>query len=209
MGIAVFVLLVTDFLLHILLKKYKVLTKCLLMPLLIVFYTVSAKPINVLIILALVMGWAGDYFLTRSERPLFFEAGLAAFLVGHLIYSFILLQSTHFLQTVPVWFYSLAVLYVIAAAILFTQLKNGLKAFTAPFLVYCCAISLMSMLALSRMFTISSFAFWLPFAGSLLFIASDSLLAYGQFRSRMKRGDLLVMTTYVGAQVLLVGGLML
>ena len=208
MGIVVFVLLLIDFSLHIFFKKFKVLTKCLLMPLLIAFYLVQAAPIDPLVVSALLMGLIGDFFLTRPERPAFFELGLVSFLAGHLLYAFIFLKSTGYLQTVPAWFYSLALFYLGITLLLLSLLKNGLKEFKIPFLVYCGGISLMSMLALARVFSMPAVAFLLPFAGSLLFITSDSILAYGQFRAKIKNSDLLVMATYVAAQVLIICGLL-
>ena len=208
MGIVVFFLLLIDFFLHIFFKKFKVLTKCLLMPLLIAFYLVQAVPVDPLVVAALFMGLIGDFLLTRIERPAFFDLGLVSFLVGHLLYAFIFLRSTEYLQSVPAWFYSLSLFYLGITLLLVSLLENGLKEFKIPFLVYCGGISLMSLLALARVFSMPAAAFLLPFAGSLLFITSDSILAYGQFRAKVKNSDLLVMTTYLAAQILIICGLM-
>jgi len=47
----------------------------------------------------------------------------------------------------------------------------------------------------------------MPFVGSLLFMASDSVLAINTFRSKIPRGDVYIMSTYVTAQVLIVAGM--
>ena len=53
----------------------------------------------------------------------------------------------------------------------------------------------------------SGAGFYMPFIGSLLFMASDSVLAINTFRSKIPRGDVYIMSTYVTAQVLIVAGM--
>jgi len=67
--------------------------------------------------------------------------------------------------------------------------------------------SSMSTVSLLRTPGFSGAGFYLPFIGSLFFMASDSILAIDTFRSKMPRGDVYIMSAYVTAQVLIVAGM--
>jgi uncharacterized membrane protein YhhN len=48
--------------------------------------------------------------------------------------------------------------------------------------------------------------FILPFIGSLFFITSDSVLSYNSFNKPSKNYEVLIMGTYILAQVMIVAG---
>jgi uncharacterized membrane protein YhhN len=77
----------------------------------------------------------------------------------------------------------------------------------APFVLYSAVIAAMSLASLLRTPGFSGAGFYMPFIGSLLFMASDSVLAINTFRSKIPRGDVYIMSTYVTAQVLIVAGM--
>jgi uncharacterized membrane protein YhhN len=75
-------------------------------------------------------------------------------------------------------------------------------------LVYALVITLMALSALFRYgrTTIKSFA--LVFGGSVLFMMSDSILAVNKFIEPVRHADFWIMLTYIGAQFLIVSGIL-
>ncbi|MDR7002024.1 lysoplasmalogenase family protein [Neobacillus niacini] len=101
-------------------------TKPLLMPLLLLFYILNGKQLDLLIVWALAAAFFGDVFLMWSEKKLLLLAGIVAFL--------------------------------------------------------------------------------LPFLGSLLFLISDSLLAFDMFTDKKQTNHAGIMFNYILAQALIVFG---
>ncbi len=207
-GIVALGLLALDLVLHLAVPKTQAWTKCLLMPLLMAFHLLESDPANPWILAALAAAAAGDALLLRFDRPAWFLGGLSAFLLGHLAWMAALLTSADFLAGVPPW-YVLAVLPCGVLPLLFLRWMGPcLEAFRGGLLAYGGILLLMAVLALARIFSFRGPAAWLPFAGSLLFLLSDSLLAIHRFRGRLRWGDGVIMTTYVTAQAFLVVGLL-
>ena len=182
-------------------------TKLLLMPLLLFFYLVKKGEPGILVVLALIFGFFGDLFLEWSGRKIFFLAGVLSFLAGHLFYASAFLQSIALFRLVPWWFYLLLLPYAVFGVWLYLSLASGSMQNRKAVGAYCFVILSTSFLALSRVWNVTGLAFWLPFAGSLLFIASDSLLAWNMFKVKIRHGSLFVMASYGLAQMLLAIGL--
>lgn len=73
------------------------------------------------------------------------------------------------------------------------------------------AVLLRGYAALTRVGSFKGFAYWFPLTGSLLFILSDTIIAFDvfAFRGQMRYGDFFAVLSYVPAQVLLVLGFLL
>jgi uncharacterized membrane protein YhhN len=80
---------------------------------------------------------------------------------------------------------------------------------TIPVAAYAVAICLMGIAAAFRYRRTFPTSFWTVFFGSLLFIASDSLLAADRFQKPLDNAPLLIGITYVLAQYLIVAGCLL
>lgn len=185
--------------------------KPLLMPLLLCCYLLGAailgKSPNVLLILALVFGFLGDTFLLGSG--VFFTCGLAAFLAGHLCYIAAFLQPLNF-RAVPLAAWLAVLVYIgYGAAVCRTLLPDVPKKDRAPVILYMLCLLSMSFSALLRCGYASGAAFWLPFTGSLFFVASDSLLAFRVYRKSGGNSGPVVMITYLLAQAMIAGGMLL
>lgn len=153
-----------------------------------------------LILLGLCAGVTGDIFLLLPKR--FFIIGLSAFLVGHLFYVAAFLQYPfNFMKALPMMVF-IGTVAIIYGTVLYRKMKDK-KIFIAM-LFYIAAICTM---------TVSGFNFDLgsgigpgiPFftIGALLFCLSDSVLGWTTFINKFKLCELLVMTTYYGAQILI------
>lgn len=128
-----------------------------------------------LLVAALALSALGDAFLSRDgEKP--FLAGLASFLVAHIIYVALFLRSggMQLLGAEP-WHGAIGLVMVVFAVVMLAALWRrvgpGLR---VPIAVYVVAILAMGLSALT-----TSNA-WI-IAGALLFMASDGLLATEKF----------------------------
>ncbi|HHY62221.1 MAG: lysoplasmalogenase [Bacillota bacterium] len=184
-------------------------TKPFLMPLLLLLYLVEADVVSIWVVLALVASTIGDILLLWSDNDSSFAAGLASFLIGHVFYIVAIIQTIDFSVGIPWWFWVSIMLYVAYGWYFHSRIFSDPGKMKVPFIVYGGAISLMSLATLLRACTFSGWGFWLPFIGSLLFIASDSILACNRSRARIPGAELYVMTSYVLAQVFIVIGLLI
>lgn len=189
--------------------KGRYFTKPLLMPLLALFYSQASSRLDSLIITALICCFLGDLFLLISNKQLCFLTGLVSFLIGHIVYTIAMLQSANYLTNMPLWFLVLLVPYLIFALLFLKTLNSYLSQLRIPVIIYTCVILAMSFSSLSRVWTFHGLAFWIPLIGSILFVLSDSLLAYDKFAARLKNGDFFVMLTYIMAQAGIVTGFIL
>ena len=188
-------------------------TKPLILPSLIGFILVSTKGISCkfkrLILIALLFSWFGDLFLMIDEKyPLLFIFGLASFLISHLLYIFAFNQTAHPPLDVPLikkhpWIIFLLIVFGIYV---FKALQPGLGEMVVPVIVYLIAILAMFLFALNRWGKVSNPSFlWITF-GALLFILSDSILAFDKFHEHIKNAHLIIMATYMLAQYAIVRG---
>jgi uncharacterized membrane protein YhhN len=186
--------------------KLRYFTKTLLIPLLTLFYIISLANPNGFILSALICCFLGDFFLLWSQKKTFFIAGLLSFLAGHIFYTIAFLQTTYFLSGIPKWFYFSLLPYIWYGIFILKKLNPYLRSMKVPVIVYLNVILFMSFASFARIWVIKGFAFWLPFAGSMLFIASDTLLAFRNFKIKLSRGWVSIMITYVFAQLLIIFG---
>ena len=205
----VLVLFMADLILHVATDKGRFWTKSLLVPLLILYYCLAVAIPDPWVILALLAGLAGDVLLFWPQKPIFFMLGLGSFLVGHLGYAAVFLISTDGLAMAQPELFLLVLPYLLYIGVLYGFLRQKLGGMKPAVLFYALTLSAMSFLALSRLLVTQGAALWLPFAGSLFFIVSDTLLALHHFRKPIQHDCVKVMLTYAIAQLLMVLGLSL
>ncbi|NLV74952.1 MAG: lysoplasmalogenase [Chloroflexi bacterium] len=151
-------------------------------------------PYRALILAGLVFSLAGDIFLMLPRG--LFTAGLAAFFIAHLCY----IAAFWRLPLQALWALPVYALYVV---VLMRSLWRRIGVLTGAVLGYAVIISLMSWLAWSRYVALPSQAALLAGIGSLLFIASDSILAYDRFVGMAGNQSLGILVTYYAAQTLI------
>ena len=179
------------------------LTKPFLMPMLLIIYLVSTSNFKLYVILALIFAFLGDFFLMGREA--FFTLGLFAFLIGHVFYIAALLEPVSF-SRLPFGIYLLLVPYGFYGLLIYSSLLPYLKSNRLNALLYLTIILIMSFSSLLRLYSTNRYQFWLPFVGSILFICSDTILAFNQFKTKSKRNEIYIMITYILAQFLIVLG---
>lgn len=196
--------LLTTFLLDLFLiavsrEEFRVCTKPLLLPLLLLVYLSQSyggnraeRKFQLLFTLGLFFSFIGDVFLLSKE---YFLPGLASFLLAHLFYIVTFYGKRKI--KIPGVLYFLTGLYLIG---FLWFLYPSLGEMKIPVILYAVVICVMFLFAFktnNRSLVI----------GALLFLVSDSLLALGLFYNSHLVLSLLVMITYVAAQYFLVQGM--
>lgn len=156
----------------------------------------------------LVFGLIGDTLLMfTGVDDSFFLLGLSAFLVGHFFYIsafFVDYRSSYkseyyFLMTT---FIIVSFIFLASSYILFPFLGD----LEIPVLLYAFVISAMVVMAASRYGKVNNLSFYFIFIGSILFLASDAILAYNKFVDQFTYSGFVIMATYMAAQYLITIG---
>jgi uncharacterized membrane protein YhhN len=189
-------------------EKKRYLTKPFLIPGLVLLYFLFARQYNIFLLAALLFSFLGDCFLLFSEKKLFFQLGLFAFLTSHMLYIYTFSEKIPLSKIFSLWSLLLIIPYLIYAWYFFRYLRPYVGHYFFPVILYIVTIMGMSYSSLLRFWTIRGLLFWFPFIGSLFFIASDTLLAIRNFKYGKKKGWVIVMITYVLGQLLIILGFM-
>jgi len=196
--------------------------KPLLMPLLMAWFFFSAPVRSALerwTLAALAFSWGGDVFLLFADRSdSWFIAGLSSFLLGHLCYIQAFRQGpllpavTPFGEQAPerglksiAW----TALPVLAfAGFLIKTIWPGLGEMALPVSIYALVIASMAIAALNRYRKVPAGSFGMVLAGALIFVLSDSTIAWNKFYQPFDAAGIVIMVTYLTAQLLIVAGVL-
>lgn len=184
-------------------------TKPLLMPVLLAGYLAGNRHWSRWVVAGLVLGWLGDVALMFSGE-LYFMFGLGAFLLGHLAYVFAYREHRTAGLAEPLSKPAqirIALPLLLLASLLVTVLRPALGGLLIPVMLYAFVISLMVIQAAYRRGFTTATSFTYVMAGAILFMVSDSLLAVNKFLDPLPLSGIWIMTTYLGAQYLIVAGL--
>lgn len=170
------------------------------------------KSFTIPVLLAFFFSWVGDNFLMFSERnELFFFAGIGGFFLAQLSYIFIYTRYCEearkgYLQKKPFFI----VFFLLYLGVIYYILLPGLEGMMKPIiLVYAISLIGMSLMALNRRGRVNPSSFRYVFFGSLLFLASDSLIAMNKFTLEIPMAGFWIMLTYISAQYLIMRGLVM
>ncbi|WDH99470.1 lysoplasmalogenase [Paenibacillus urinalis] len=143
---------------------------------------------------------AGLFFCMLGDGllPIWFVYGLLAFLIGHLFYLTAFLNQWRFswirlLSIIPIGIYAWIMGGKLAQHI---AMSADLKGLIIPVIAYVTVISLMLWSA------VMTGNVWASI-GSLLFVISDSILAWNKFVEAIPYAGVLIMATYYAAQFLI------
>jgi uncharacterized membrane protein YhhN len=182
-------------------------TKCLLMPLLAVCYCLAARTVSPLVVAALISGFAGDVVLLFRPHRWAFPAGIFAFAAGHAFYIVAFLRA---IPRLPQWyvFAPLGVLTLACALSLMRFLRKGIPArLKPPGFLYMLVIGSMASSALIFALSGVTAIGWVAALGGVFFVVSDTTLAVDAFYHPVRYRNVIVMSTYILAQTLLVSAL--
>jgi len=148
------------------------------------------------ILAGLVFSLLGDIALMFPDK--WFQAGLVAFLAAQVLYILAFKpQPGH--PVSPLTFLP----FVLYGLLMFFLLAPHLGPLKVPVFVYVAAITLMAGFAAARYVDRGGTKPLLAFAGAMLFLVSDSVLAYDRFARKIPGARVLVLGTYFPAQLLI------
>lgn len=191
-------------------------SKPLLMPFLILWFVSNSKykaaPEFTLTLAALLLSWFGDMFLMFTSRgDRFFMLGLSSFLLAHLFYigTFRYLRSLPLAESPRGFINVRIIILVLAGSSLFYLLYPTLGPMRWPVGIYTVVIISMAIAALLRKGHTNDPSFISVYAGALLFVLSDSLIAITKFLTPVEYGGAIIMFTYLAAQLFIVRGIII
>lgn len=192
-------------------NSLRVITKPLIVIILLAWIFLATKlstPFYKSVFTGLTFAWIGDVLLMMQQgNSSFFIFGLIAFLLCHIFYirAFALDFKSKPAQKNPFLIWAIIVFTAFCAG-LFIYLKPHLGNMQIPVLIYVIIISIMAMMAVSRFGRVNLFSFEIIFYGAVLFLFSDSMLAYNKFVEPLPNAGLVIMASYMLAQYLIVLG---
>jgi len=191
--------------------------KPLLMPLLIFWYKKTDINYLKILVYALVFSLFGDIFLMflpLSEH--FFLAGLASFLITHVLYLVVFIKHTQSNKKSIFWRRPhLALPFILYGLSLVAYLyQNASPKFIEmqiPVILYASVIMLMVLSAIGRFDKVNQKSFAWVLIGALMFMFSDTLIALNNFSSIFDNhkyiARILIMILYALGQYLIVLGI--
>ena len=148
-----------------------------------------------LVVLGLVCSLIGDVFLMLPRER--FLAGLLSFLFAHLFYTAAFTRDGLHAR----WW--AAAVFTVYGVWMLMLLWPGLGKLKAPVVVYVTIILFMGLQASGRWLDVRGWGSAAACAGALLFVASDSALAWDRFRREFGAAQAVILSTYFAAQCLI------
>ncbi len=154
------------------------------------------------IFIGLIFSLIGDVFLMFNDvEPNFFIFGLVAFLLAHLSYIRAFYLDYKWAPSIEKNFTRIAIaIFGVFCIGFYLYLRPHLDDLKIPVMIYAFVISLMAVMAGNRKGRVNTLSFNLIFYGAILFLISDSLLAYNKFVTPNKFAGIGIMSTYMLAQ---------
>ena len=156
----------------------------------------------------LFFGLFGDCFLMFVHIDTnFFILGLISFLIGHILYisAFYLDYKWQIgIEKKASWL--ALIIFGIFGIGFYLYLNPYLDSLKIPVMIYGLVISFMAFMAVNRKGRVNTLSFNLIFYGAILFLVSDSILAYNKFVLPIRFSGIAIMSTYMIAQYLITIG---
>jgi uncharacterized membrane protein YhhN len=174
----------------------------------VLFY--PSFPSKKTLLTALSFSWIGDVILLFSDRDeAYFISGLLAFLISHVVY--IIIFSKHLKERnrknkAVFWIGVTAIILYLLTML--AVLLPSLGDFKVPVFVYALVISTMLLFAFKGFFVWEEPAKWYILLGAIIFVSSDSILAFDKFYTPIMQSSFLIMVTYLIAQYLIIKGIL-
>lgn len=203
-----------DLLSHILnMQLLHYMCKPLIMVLISLFFYLSVKDnynrIAILMQIGFFFSWLGDILLMfEGDAPSFFIFGLIAFLLTHICYILAFRKAVFdskrpaFIKQKPL----LTIPFILLGIVIYWMLFPNLNELAMPVLVYTCVIMIMVIFALNTKNAVVPVSFQLLFAGSIVFMISDSTLALNKFLFPINYAQVIIISTYIVAQYMIMKG---
>jgi uncharacterized membrane protein YhhN len=178
----------------------------LLMILLITSFRAGLNRFHRLMLAGLFFSWSGDVMLELTYLSAnMFIPGLVCFLLAHIMYFSVffltpgesVISGKYIYLLIPVIIYGAGLIY---------YLYDDLEGLRIPVIIYTIAILTMLTGAIDRLNKVNKRSFSLVLSGAVLFLISDSAIAINKFGHHFEYSSIVIMSTYVIAQYLIVTG---
>jgi len=189
--------------------KLRNITKPFILLSLLGFYVLTARFVNIFIILALFFSWLGDVLLIPKGVK-WFTAGGIAFMISHAFFIAGYCRDIVFASIPAVLIALLSVFFAVTVAFIFSKLKPHLpKTLFYPMFLYLLINGAMNCFAIFRLVSNPTPATIITAVGAALFFVSDTTLFFVRFKKdgRLKT-HFIVMLTYSVGELLIVLGLL-
>jgi uncharacterized membrane protein YhhN len=185
-------------------------SKAFIIPILFILFLVNLNPgknrLHSLMLAGLFFSWAGDIVLEfANNNGNMFLPGLICFLLAHILYFtvFLLTPGKNSILTNKIW---LLIPVIIYGLVLIVYLYADLAAMRLPVIIYAAVILTMLSGAINRLEKVNRKSYYLVLAGAILFVISDSSIAVNKFSHQFESSGIVIMSTYIVAQYLIVAG---
>jgi uncharacterized membrane protein YhhN len=184
--------------------------KALIMPLLILILWGNIRNgsagSHLLMVTALIFSWAGDVTLEFTEyHEMVFMAGLLFFMVTQVLYCIVFFRTPGAAYDLKRLAFGIIPVYVYGIFLVY-YLYDKLGDMRIPVMLYACVILTMLSGAISRLEKVSRISFYLVLTGAILFVLSDSMIAVNKFSDPFRGSRILIMSTYITGQFLILMG---
>jgi uncharacterized membrane protein YhhN len=185
---------------------FKALILPVLMILLLQKLNLSGSRLHRFMFAGLIFSWGGDVILEFSKvNTDLFVAGLLCFLLAHVMYFIVFITtpgknsilSSRLWMWVPVFIYGIG---------LVSYLYGDLAEMKLPVIIYAIVILTMLSGAINRKDKVNQRSYLLVLGGAILFVISDSAIAINKFSLQFESSGIVIMSTYILAQYLIVTG---
>lgn len=158
---------------------------------------------------ALTLSWIGDIILLFADKgELYFIFGLVAFLFSHIFYILLFNKQLKIYLKKSRTIYWIGITLIITyLLIMMLLLMPYLGDLLLPVFVYAMTISIMLLFALKGFLNWKKPANSYILIGAIIFVASDSILAFDKFYTHIQYNSFLIMSTYLTAQYLIMRGI--
>lgn len=193
------------------LEGFDIYMKPILLPILmgavILSESFSTKKI---LLTALTFSWIGDIILLFTDRgELYFIFGLVAFLISHLVYIALFSKQQNTRTNDNKALFLIGVLAILAYFVfMIDTLFPKLGPLKIPVLVYAIVITTMLFFAFKGSLKWAIPANNYILIGAIIFVSSDSILAFNKFYAPIEHTSFYIMATYCLAQYLIVAGIL-
>lgn len=184
--------------------------KALIIPVLMILLIINSGSfsgrLQRLMFTGLLFSWAGDVILGFSEiNGNMFIIGLVCFLLAHVMYFtvFISTPGKNYIFGNRIYLLLPVIIYGIT---LVSYLYSDLGQMRVPVIIYAAVILTMLAGAINRKDKVDRTSFYLTLAGAILFVVSDSAIAINKFSFQFASSGIVIMSTYIVAQFLIVMG---
>jgi uncharacterized membrane protein YhhN len=184
--------------------------KALIIPLLMILFLVNINPLtsrlHMFMVAGLFFSWTGDVVLEFSKNNgNIFILGLVCFLLAHIMYFtlFFITPGKNSILSKRIWLLIPVITY---GVVLVSYLYADLAKMRLPVIVYAIVILTMLAGAINRKEKVKKNSYYLVLSGALLFVISDSAIAINKFSHQFELSGIVIMSTYIVAQYLIVAG---